>query len=128
VSQNKLDISFMNETDNKIFALDAQRKTLVYLWYYGELMYDIIDLTIINDSSIKRSGDKEEQKGQRLPDLAVNRVSISLFSLGVEVFDILVYSEINDGVSEKLALMELAEKWQKAVDDVIHSKVNKEQV
>lgn len=122
VAQNKLQISFKDELEHKVLALDPERKTLVYIWYYGELMYDIIDLGMVTSCHIKYTNNAMKKNSSKLREEGANRISISLTAMNVEIFDLLVYSELNDGIAEKASLSEKAVQWQQAIQGVIGRK------
>lgn len=118
VADEKLFISQKEILNNKILAIDETQKIAVFVVNHGEVKYDIIQLEMISDCKIKSMGSKLTEKkknGRTMSEEYVNEIYLSLIAANKSVKDVPIYNEVQDGVLEKMTLIDVADKWRSII-------------
>lgn len=122
VAEQNLTISVRDILKHRILAMDMVRGTLIFVQNHGEVKYDLIQLAMIDDCKIKRLGTRiteEKKSGRSVSEEHINEISLSLISAGKQVIDIPVYSELQDGLLERMDLAGVAEKWRNIIHNAL---------
>lgn len=122
VLEEKLNISNKEILRHSIFGIDEVQKVLLVVQNHNDVQYDIIRLNVINDCHVKRSGTRiteQKKSGKKVSEEHINQVFLSLTLESKPVVDILVYSELHDGILEKQNLTVVAEKWKDIVRRIL---------
>ncbi len=118
VADEKLFISQKEILNNKILAIDETQKIAVFVVNHGEVKYDIIQLEMISDCKIKSIGSKLTEKkknGRTMSEEYINEIYLSLIAANKSVKDVPIYNEVQDGVLEKMTLIDVADKWRSII-------------
>jgi len=113
--QDKLLFDKQETYRNRIVALDSTKKVLVYIQLKdGETSYDIVPLKQVSGCKVMYMGNKipiADGKGNAKTEQHVTEVILQLYAGSATIAAICFYSEIEDGLMEKLALSVKANEW-----------------
>lgn len=107
---------------NKIFAIDLSKKVLFFSYHFDDLKHDAIRLEDVKQCVVKMTGTKTKQIGKAqkaVYEEQIDWVYISIILRNNTTVDIPVYSELYDGVLERVFLTSIADKWKKIINSAI---------
>ena len=118
IVKNNLRITYENKLNNRILGLDIDKNIFVFVYDFGAIVKDIVQLNSSVTCKLKSVGMKiptRKEKGKTIYEEHISEVYLSLSVNGTAIADVPMYSEIHDGILEKMNLLSLAEDWQQKI-------------
>ncbi|OJW83532.1 MAG: hypothetical protein BGO69_08665 [Bacteroidetes bacterium 46-16] len=108
---------------NKILALDSQRKFFVFVGKSEDVQGEAIELDNVVECKIKKLTTRVSRlrkgKEQEIEE-SIRKVQLSFLNKDRSETDVTIYSEIGDGLFELQELTKVAEKWQGMIKEVMN--------
>lgn len=107
--------------DNKLFALDPNKRVFVYIDNYDKPVYDIVHLNGMSGCKLEKKGPNVYSKsnGKSVVSLHVNEIYISFMSHDEVATSFCIYSEMRDGQDQFLLLSKIGDDWQQKLHRLI---------
>lgn len=122
VTQGKLTIGEKVVFRNRIVALDAVKKMLLYIKLEkGEAKFDLIDLEQVHSCEVVKTGNKwiaTGKKAARPVEEHINAINLQLHASNNISFSINFYNEMEDDASEMKALSHKAIQWRDTIKEL----------
>ena len=106
---------------NKMLALDEAKKVLVFIDNSGKIRHNVINLKHVSNSTIVKSGISNIETKSRKSMVSEDEsqdFSLALIFHDGKVRDLPLYRQINDGVSQRFNIMNLAKSWKRKINSL----------
>jgi hypothetical protein len=126
LAQHNIKPDFSQIFEHRIFALDASRRIFAFVQNDEKLPSGVIELNDVAECRLWKTGLPIGSKVGRNRDAEefINSVSM-LFSLNNgEMIHVPVYTEVLDGIEEKISLSKSADQWLSRIKLTLSGKVN----
>ncbi|RYZ27925.1 MAG: hypothetical protein EOP49_41875 [Sphingobacteriales bacterium] len=104
---------------DRMLALDDRKRILVYIDYSGRIKHQVVRLKELSETQIVESGishiEYRKYNGPVSEDRSKN-FSLALILRNGTVVDIPIYTEKEDGLSQRGKLLMLARKWKQELN------------
>ena len=121
LKQHNINPDFSQTFEHRIFAFDASRRVFAFVQNDEKLPSGVIELSDVAECQLWKDGVQISRKGTRAAPVEeyINAVGLSFKGKDGIVKNVPVYSEILDGIEEKIALSKAADQWLKKINTAL---------
>lgn len=122
IEEKRLNIEYQDILHNRIIALDIKKRMLAFVDWQNDIPHvTIIDIEGLNNCNLLRLGNKiteQTKSGKKISEEYVTELQLEFISKSGTV-NLIMYSEMVDGILEKQVLNDVANKWQQRIKGLI---------
>lgn len=114
LSQHNIQPDFTQVFDHRILALDTSRKVFAFVQYDEAMPNAVIDMADVADCKLWKDGIQISRKGGKRHESVeeyISAIGLSFKRRSGVLVNIPVYTEVLDGIEEKIALTKAADQW-----------------
>lgn len=114
LAQHNLQPDYSQFFEHRIFAFDAARRIFVFVQQDEDQPSAVIDLADVGDCRLWKDGVQIKRKGANRAESVeeyISAVGLSFSRKSGLVMNVPVYTEMLDGIEQKIALNKAADQW-----------------